>query len=314
MVITAEEQRTRRMTDLEGKVAIVTGAGDGIGRTEALTLARLGAAVVVNDVGRARAGALGGSADLVVAEILATGGAAVANRADVAEWKTGDDLLEQALGEFGRLDIVVSNAGVARRSFIVDVTENDFDLQVGVLFKGTFALVQHVAGYWKREFEAGERTPRAIVVTSSSAGVPGGVEESSVYGALKAALATFTLGAALEFRGFGVTINTILPHAASMMDSAFKGLAGPPSFAPEDMDPMNPQHVANVVAYLAQTRASWLSGQTLEITGTNVRRWVPWSAAGEVDSGVQWSAEHLDRALASTLYNTLPAGRVIPRT
>jgi NAD(P)-dependent dehydrogenase (short-subunit alcohol dehydrogenase family) len=300
------------MADLGGKVAVVTGAGGGIGRHEALTLAARGAAVVVNDVGRARNEESGWLADRVVAEILAAGGRAVASHADVSDWKTGNELLGQALGEFGRLDVVVSNAGVARRNFIVDVTESDFDLQVGVLFKGTFALVQHVASYWKRDFEAGNETHRAIVVTSSSAGVPGGVQESGVYGALKAALATFTLGAALEFRSFGVTINTILPHAASRMDSTFKGLPEPEPFAADDTDPMNPQHVANVVAYLASSRSSWLSGQAFEITGTNIRRWVPWSSAGEVDSEA-WTADSLDTALATALYGTLPSGRVIGR-
>jgi NAD(P)-dependent dehydrogenase (short-subunit alcohol dehydrogenase family) len=301
------------MADLDSMVAVVTGAGGGIGRYEALTLAARGAAVVVNDVGSRRDSGSQRSADQVVAEILAGGGRAVANYSDVSDWKTGSKLLEQALGEFGRLDIVVSNAGVARRSFIVDVTESDFDLQVGVLFKGTFALVHHVASYWKREFEAGNSSHRTIIVTSSSAGVPGGVQESSVYGALKAALATFTLGAALEFRQFGVTINTVLPHAASLMDSTFKGLPEPGLFATDDMDPMNPQHVANAVAYLASANSSWLSGQAFEITGTNLRRWVPWSVAGEIESEVQWTVEGLDTALAATVYNTLPAGRVIQK-
>jgi NAD(P)-dependent dehydrogenase (short-subunit alcohol dehydrogenase family) len=302
---------------LVGRVAVVTGAGGGIGRYEALALAGQGAAVVVNDLGGRRDGdpshGTTGPADAVVAEIIAAGGRAVANYSDVSQWKTGIDLLEQALDEFGRLDIVVSNAGVARRGFLVDVCENDLDLQVSVLYKGTFALLHHIAAYWKREWEAGERSHHTIIVTSSSAGIPGGVQESGVYGSLKAAIATLALGAALEFRPFGVTVNTLLPHAASLMDSTFKGLPEPGTFSPDDPDPMNPHHVANMVTFLASDRASWLSGQTFEITGTNVRRWVPWSPAAEVDSDAHWTPEALDTALATTVYGTLPAGRVIPK-
>jgi len=302
------------MAELMGKVAIVTGAGGGIGRYEALALAVRGAAVVVNDLGGDRLGNRhAGPADEVVEAIRACGGRAVANHADISAWATGAELLHLALTEFGRVDIVVSNAGVARRAFITELTEADLDLQVGVLLKGSVGLVHHAAVHWRREVSAGNREHRTIVVTSSSAGVPGGVVESSVYGALKAALATFTLSAALEFRPFGVTVNTVLPHAATLMDATFKGLPLPGLFAADDPDPMNPHHVADVVAYLASPQAAWLSGQTLEITGTNVRRWVPWSPAGEVESEARWTSDSLDDALATQLYGTLPAGRVISR-
>ena len=304
------------MAALAGMVAVVTGAGGGIGRCEALTLAAHGAAVVVNDLGGDRLGdpehASSAPADAVVAEIEAAGGRAVAHYGDVSAWTTGAELVDVAVREFGRLDIVVSNAGVVRRSFITDVTERDLDLQAGVLFKGTVGVVRHAAAHWQRTpARPGEH--RTVVITSSSAGVPGGVVESGVYGALKGALATFALGAALEFRPFGVTVNTLLPHAASLMDATFKGLPEPEPFSARDPDPMNPFHVANVVAYLASSRSAWLSGQTLEVTGTNVRRWLPWSDAGEIDNADQWTIDELDTALATRLYGTLPAGRVISK-
>src|ERR1700678_2646195 len=242
------------MGDFQDKVAIVTGAGNGIGRAEALALAGLGAAVVVNDLG-------GGSADAVVSEIVAGGGRAVANCGDVSDWKATSDLVEQALSEFGRLDIVVANAGIVRRSPIVEVTEKDLDDQLSILFKGTFGLIRHAAAHWKSEHSAGNRAHRAVVATSSSAGVPGGVQEFSVYGAMKSGIAALTLGAALEFRGFGVTVNAILPHAATRMDADAKGLPDPGVFGSSDPSPDNPQHVANVVCYLASERAAWLSGQ-----------------------------------------------------
>lgn len=304
------------MSMLEGKVAIVTGAGNGIGRSEALSLAAHGAAVVVNDLGAAATDGPGrgedAPADAVVAEIVAGGGRAVASHADVSDWKSTSGLVEQALDEFGRLDIVVTNAGIVRRGAIAEVTEEDLDAQVAVLFKGTYGLVRHAAARWKREHEAGNAAHRTMVLTSSSAGVPGGVQEFSVYGAMKSGIAALALGAALELRAFGVTVNAILPHAATRMDSLAKGLPDFERFAPGSMDPMNPEHVANVVSYLASPRASWLSGQVFEITGTSVRRWLPWSPQGEVASPEPWAPDALDAALATAVYGTLPGGRVIP--
>ena len=310
--------------DLAGTVAIVTGAGNGIGRSEALSLAARGAAVVVNDLGVGAAGGPGsagpgspagepGPAGAVAAQIVASGGRAVASHADVSDWKACAGLVEQALDAFGRLDILVTNAGIVRRGPIAEVTEDDLDAQVAVLFKGTYGMVRHVAALWRDSRDAGSRAHRTMVLTSSSAGVPGGVGEFSVYGAMKAGIAALALGAALELRAFGVTVNAILPHAATRMDSLAKGLPDYQRFAPESLDALNPQHVANVVAYLASARASWLSGQVFEITGTSVRRWLPWSPGAEVTSERQWTPEALDAALATMVYGTLPAGRVIPQ-
>jgi NAD(P)-dependent dehydrogenase (short-subunit alcohol dehydrogenase family) len=289
----------------QDKVAIITGAGNGIGRAEALSLAASGVAVVVNDVGLAAALA-------VVDEILDAGGRAVAVAGDVAEWKTNAGLVSQALRSFGRLDIVVTNAGIVRRSPIATVTEKDLDDQLAVLFKGTFGLIRHAASYWQTEHSNGNRAHRTIVATSSSAGVPGGVREFSVYGAMKSGIAALALGAALEFRDFGVTVNAILPHAATRMDALAKGLPDPGHFAPADPSPDNPWHVANVVSYLASEQASWLSGQIFEITGTDVRRWLPWSPGLEVSRPERWTPDALDAAMATLIYGTLPGGRVIP--
>jgi 3-oxoacyl-[acyl-carrier protein] reductase len=289
----------------QDKVAIITGAGNGIGRAEALSLAASGVAVVVNDVGLAAALA-------VVDEILGAGGRAVAVAGDVAEWKTNADLVAEALRSFGRLDIVVTNAGIVRRSPIATVTEKDLDDQLAVLFKGTFGLIRHAASHWQSEHANGNRAHRTVVATSSSAGVPGGVREFSVYGAMKSGIAALALGAALEFRDFGVTVNAILPHAATRMDAGAKGLPDPGVFGSEDPSPDNPQHVANVVCYLASERAAWLSGQVFEVTGTNVRRWLPWSPGSEVSSQSPWTPEALDAAMATQVYGTLPGGRVIP--
>ena len=219
--------------DFQDKVAIVTGAGNGIGRAEALSLAASGASVVVNDVGFAAASA-------VVGEILGAGGRAVAVAGDVAEWKTNAGLVAEALRSFGRLDIVVTNAGIVRRSPIAMVSEKDLDDQLAVLFKGTFGLIRHAASYWQGEHANGNRAHRTIVATSSSAGVPGGVQEFSVYGAMKSGIAALALGAALEFRDFGVTVNAILPHAATRMDARREGAAGPGGVRRRGSEPGQP--------------------------------------------------------------------------
>lgn len=287
---------------LDGKVAVVTGAGAGIGRSEALSLGAHGASVVVNDVR---------GADEVVARIRAAGGRAVANDADVSSWKANLGIVEQAMDEYGSLDVVVTNAGINRRNFIADVDEDEFDALTGVLLKGSYALIHQVAALWRGQYEAGSRTHRTVVATSSNAGVPGGVEEYSVYGAAKAGIAALAIGAAREFRRFGATANAILPHAATRMDAEAKGLSDVPDFAVDDPDVWNPQHVANVVSYLASDRAAWLSGQVFEITGPNVRRWVPWAPVAEVETPGLWGAEDLDLALATEVYGTIPGGRVI---
>ena len=289
----------------QGKVAIVTGAGNGIGRAEALSLAAQGASVVVNDISAA-------ALDSIVSEITGNGGRALAAAGDLSDWTSTAGLVARALSEFGRLDIVVANAGIVRRSPIVSVLEKDLDDQMAVLFKGTFGLIKHAAAHWQSEHRAENRAHRTIVATSSSAGVPGGVQEFSVYGAMKSGIAALTLGAALELRGSGVTVNAILPHAATRMNTSAMGLPDPEPFAPEDAHPDNPQHVANVVCYLASEQASWLSGQVFEITGTSVRRWLPWSPGAEISSAEQWTPDALDDAMATQIYGTLPGGRVIP--
>jgi NAD(P)-dependent dehydrogenase (short-subunit alcohol dehydrogenase family) len=240
---------------LDGKVAVVTGGGSGIGWSDALTLATQGIAVVVND--------LGPSAHEVVAEIATAGGQAVANSGDVTEGTTTQDLVDQAVKEFGSLDIVITNGGIVRRGAIVDVTEADLDAHISVLFKGTYSLLHHAGVYWRHEYGAGDRKRRAIVTTSSNGGIPGSVPEFLIYSGMKAAIATGTLDAALE--------------------------------------------------HFASEWAAWLTGQIYEITGTNVRRWLPWSPALEVESDAQWTPDNLDDPLAQSGYGTLPSSRVVQK-
>ncbi|MDQ1396967.1 MAG: hypothetical protein QOG64_2226 [Acidimicrobiaceae bacterium] len=303
------------MGALDGTVAIVTGAGAGIGRAEALALAAHGAAVVVNDIGGAVDGspARGTAADVVVAEIKDGGGRAVPNRGDISSWSACRELVDQAVEELGGLDIVVSNAGIVRRGRIDEVSEDDVDALTAVLAKGTVGVLHHSFRWWGGEHRRGFGRPRTAVVTSSSAGVPGGVREFGVYGAMKAAVAALTMTAALEMRALDVTVNAICPHAATRMDAFAKELAFDPASERDPGSPTSPVHVADFVSWLVSPDARHLTGQVFEVGGGLVRLWRPWSPAGEVQRDGRWQPAEIGMALATDVYRTMPGGRTIQR-
>src|SRR6266849_6292695 len=210
---------------LEGKVAVITGSGRGIGRGHALELSGHGARVVVNAPGRTARGepeAAGtrNSADEVVDLILRRGGEAVANYADVGDWEQAGTLVEQAVAEFGRLDIFVNNAGFNRRSPIVDMPEEDWDAVVRVHMKGTFNTTQHVGRYWRSEHEAGRTGRFSLINTTSSSGIiltlPGG----SSYSSSKAAINAFTLISSLELADYGVRVNAVSPTGYTQLSAS----------------------------------------------------------------------------------------------
>jgi len=196
------------MALLEGRIAIVTGAGRGLGRAHALALARAGAAVVVNDLGSSLAGdssAESPAAD-VAAEIVAAGGRAVADQHSVSDWKGAAAIVETAVSAFGRLDIVVNNAGITRDRTLASATEEDFDLTIAVHLKGTYAMCHHAAVYWRAESKAGRPVSGRIINTTSGTGMFGNIGQSA-YGAAKAGIIGMSLSIALELRRYGVTVN-----------------------------------------------------------------------------------------------------------
>jgi NAD(P)-dependent dehydrogenase (short-subunit alcohol dehydrogenase family) len=303
------------MRVLSGKVAIVTGAGNGIGRAEAVALAAHGSAVVVNDLGGSVDGSSGGgsvAADAVVAMIRARGGRAIANYSDVSDWEQGARMVQQAVEEFGGLDILVNNAGINRRVRVSEASEDDVDALTRVLFRGTFSLLRHAARYWCDEHDAGSRRPRAVVNTSSSAGVPGGVEEFSLYGSMKAAIAALTMTAALELRPFGISVNAICPHAASRMDSSAKHLDHRESDLTGDYLPDDPRYVSDLVSWLVSGEARYVSGQVFEVGGGMLRKLKPWSEGAQIEHAVEGDIEQLGRLIASQILGTLPSGRIVP--
>jgi NAD(P)-dependent dehydrogenase (short-subunit alcohol dehydrogenase family) len=253
---------------LKGRVVLVTGGGRGIGRSHCLTLAGLGAAVVVNDPGVDRDGHGGpngmGPAESVVAEIEDAGGKAVAHTGSVAIWDEAKDMVSTAINTFGTLTGVVNNAGILRDATVVSMAESDWDAVIAVHLKGTFAVTHHACSYWRDRSKAGRPVPARVVNTVSGSGLWGNVGQSA-YGAAKAAIANFTTVVAMEAKRYGVTSNAISPLALSRMtDGLFAGRTDDPS--------LDPARSSAVVAWLQSEDSSWLTGQILRIDGDKLTR------------------------------------------
>ncbi|MGW3283112.1 3-oxoacyl-ACP reductase [Streptomyces sp. NPDC001002] len=253
---------------LEGLSAVVTGAGRGLGRAEALELARLGAAVVVNDFGQpgrdGSGAASAGPAEEVAAEIRAAGGTAVAHTGDVADFAQARALVESAVSEFGKLDILVNNAGILRDRMVFSMTEGEWDAVIRVHLKGHFNTTHFASAHWReRSKAAGAPVYGRIVNTSSEAFLAGSAGQPN-YAAAKGGIVGLTTSTALALAKYGVTANAICPRARTRMtEDVFAGLATPE----EGLDPLAPEHVAPLVGYLASPAAARVNGQLLVVHG-----------------------------------------------
>ena len=293
----------------EGRVALVTGAGRGIGREHALELARQGAKVVVNDLGVSNhgEGESEGPAHDVVAAIRDMGGEAVANGADVADWKQTEALVQQAIDEFGRLDVVVNNAGFVRDRMFVSCSEEEWDAVIRVHLKGHFCVARHAAAYWRGQVKAGEQVDARIINTSSGAGVLGSVGQSS-YSAAKAGIATLTLVQAAELGRYGITSNAICPIARTRMT---EGAFGDAMKAPEEgFDENDPANVSPFVAWLASTQSSSVTGRVWEVFGGTVTVFDGYRREQSVDIGKRWDAAELGPAVEELLEKAKPLVKV----
>jgi NAD(P)-dependent dehydrogenase (short-subunit alcohol dehydrogenase family) len=293
---------------LDGRVVIVTGAGRGLGREHCLELARHGATVVVNDlgVGLRGDGDSASPAESVVAEIAAAGGVAMADYASVSDFDAVGMLAHRTLEAYGRIDAVVNNAGIVRDRMLTGMSEEDFDLVVGVHLKGTWNLTRHVCGHWRDVVKAGGTVSGRVVNTTSGAGLFGNVGQSN-YGAAKAAIASLTMITAMEMDRYGVTANAISPLARTRMTEGLPSMGE----GVDGWDPFDPANASPVVAYLCSVESRWLSGSVLRIQGDSVQRLRPWdidpAATYRGCPGGPVDATALDRGLR-VAFGAFPSG------
>ncbi len=291
------------MGALEGRVAIITGAGRGIGREHALLFAQEGAKVVVNDLG----GAIDGSGDdrtpaeQVVDEIKAMGGEAVANSDDVAEWEGGRRLVEAALEAFGDLHVLINNAGILRDRVLVNMTEQEWDSVIHVHLKGHFVPTRWAAAHWREEAKAGKEVNAAVVNTSSTSGLLGNPGQTN-YGAAKAGIAAFTVIAAQELQRYGVRVNAIAPAARTRMTESTPGL-GDIVKAPAEagrFDIWNPANVSPLVAYLS-TASCPVTGRVFFVQGGKVQSFQPWTLTDAIEKDDRWTVAELEQEMKSLI-------------
>jgi NAD(P)-dependent dehydrogenase (short-subunit alcohol dehydrogenase family) len=286
------------MGRLEGRVAVITGSGRGIGREEALLFAAEGAKVVVNDPGVAPDGSGGdtGVAAAVAEEIRARGGTAVASTDSVADWEGAGRIVKTALDAFGDLHIVVNNAAVDRHRALVDLEEDEFDAVVAVKLKGTVAVTRWAARHWRERWEAGERVDRAVVNTSSGSGLLNPLPTQTAYAAGSAAVGALTTVAALELGRYGVRVNCLSPSMArTRLTEAVPGMTAAPE--PGVFDPLHPAACAPVAAYLAMDGCP-LTGQVLSVRGGSVAVNHGWSRGATLSKDGFWTVGELSEQLA----------------
>ncbi len=284
------------MTSLDGRVAIITGAGRGIGREHALLFAAEGARVVVNDHGGANDGSSSSEspAEEVAAEIRAAGGEAIANSDDVADWAGASQLIRSAIDAYGDLDVLVNNAGILRDRTIVNMTEAEWDDVIAVHLKGHFAPTRHAAEYWRGEHKAGRARRRNLVHTSSTSGLFSNPGQGN-YGAAKSGIATFSQIAAKELARYDVISNCIAPGARTRLTLATPGLEE--IMAPKQgFDEWDPANISPVVAYLSSADCAF-TGETFFVQGGAVKRVTGWEFAEAVEQEAKWSVADLAAAL-----------------
>jgi NAD(P)-dependent dehydrogenase (short-subunit alcohol dehydrogenase family) len=290
---------------LLGKVAIVTGAGRGIGRAHALALAAAGTKVVVNDLGAGLAGERhdDAPAQQVVAEIEAAGGEAIADGENVADFDAAERLVRGAIEHYGRLDILVCNAGILRDRMLVNMTEGEWDAVIAVHLKGHFAPTRHAAAYWRERSKAGDETRGRVIMTSSPSGVFGNIGQAN-YGAAKAGIAALTVIAAQELGRYGVTVNCLAPNARTRMTEETFDMGAPDA----GFDPLDPSNISPLVVALCADEAQGITGQVFHIWGGAVNALQGWTAGELFAADERWDAD----ALLAQLLGRFPGGAAPP--
>jgi NAD(P)-dependent dehydrogenase (short-subunit alcohol dehydrogenase family) len=290
------------MGTLDNKVAVITGAGRGIGRSHALLFAREGAAVVVNDLGGGNDGSGSdvGPAQEVVNEITAAGGRAVANTDNVATWDGAKAVVDEAVAEFGTLDIVVNNAGILRDSFVASISESEWDSVIAVHLKGHAAVLHYAAAYWKAQFKAGQPVKASVINTASASGTFVVNAGQANYGAAKAGIAALTQVAAQELERYGVRVNAIAPVARTRLTLATPGMGA--IFAAEvpegEFDLFHPDNIAPIVAYLAGDECS-ISGNVFAVQGGAISKLTVMQIGETTETDGAWEIDDIHKRLSA---------------
>ena len=290
----------------EGRVAIVTGAGNGLGKAYALGLAAEGCKVVVNDLGVGTHGEEGltkGAAEQVVDEIRAMGGEAVANTDDVADWDAGKRMVEAALDNFGALHAVVNNAGFVRDRMFFTCTPEEWDAVIRVHLRGHFCTSRHAAEYWRAQSKAGNPVDARIINTTSGAGLQGSVGQSA-YATAKGGIATLTLVQAVELARLGITANALAPNARTRMTDTG---AFDMDVAEGAFDEFAPENMAPLVAYLVSEQSRGVTGQVFELKGGNIFLSQGWTDSPNFDKGARFEAGELDPIVRKLIEQREPA-------
>ena len=289
----------------EGRVVIVTGGARGIGREHSLAFAREGAKVVVNDLGGKTdgTGTDASAADQVVEEIRRAGGAAISNGADVADWDATRALVEQAVSTFGRLDVVVNNAGILRDRMFVNTSIEEWDLIMRVHLRGHFCTSRHAAAYWRDRVKAGEKVAARIINTTSGAGLQGSIGQSN-YVAAKAGIAGLTLNQAAELARYGVTANCIAPSARTRLTEGvfadkMKEVAG-------GFDVQDPANISPLIVWLGSAESGGVSGRCFEVEGGKISVADGWRTGPAADKGGKWEPSELGDTVRALLEKAVP--------
>ena len=287
------------MGALDGRVAVITGAGQGLGREHALLFAAEGALVMVNDVGRSdpKDSSSSSLAQNVVDEITAAGGQAVANTDSVSNWAAAERLVETVVQTFGDLHVVVNNAGILRDRMLVNMTEEEFDSVIDVNLKGTFVISHFAARYWREQSKLGRNADRAIINTSSGAGMQPGVGQTN-YAAAKAGIAAMTQVASKELKRIGVRVNGIAPFARTRTTLATPGLSERLEVNESEggFDPYHPGNVSPLVAYLA-TSDCQMSGHIFRVVGDLIGVYEGWHLVDTFENGRRWAISEVAETL-----------------
>jgi NAD(P)-dependent dehydrogenase (short-subunit alcohol dehydrogenase family) len=288
----------------DGRVVVITGAGNGIGRSHALLFAKEGAKVVVNDLGGSRDGSGGsaGPAQQVVDEIKAAGGEAAANTDDISSWDGAKGLIQQAIDTFGGLDIVVNNAGILRDRMMANMSEAEWDAVIKVHLKGTFGPSHFAAEYWREKSKAGEQVDGRIINTTSPSGIFGNVGQAN-YGAAKAGIAAFTIITSQELGRYGVTVNAIAPTALTRMTEDLGMMSG---LTEEQKDALGPDSISPLVVWLGSTQSAGVTGRVFGIFGPKISVGEGWAYGPSVDHGTIISAGELGEVIPGLVAEAAP--------